>query len=92
MDSLMGLEFVRRLASATSVRLPATAVFNYPTIQLLSAEIAHRMGISIEDKEPEPGREAAATAAGSASAGWEVASMSDEDAIRAMLGEKDGLR
>jgi acyl transferase domain-containing protein len=89
-DSLMGLELVRRLASATAIRLPATAIFNYPTIQALAAEVAHRMGIPLEDQPP-------AKAAGTASARLsapvgDLASMSDEDAVRALLETAEGRR
>jgi acyl transferase domain-containing protein len=59
-DSLMALQFVRRLAVTTSVRLPATAVFNYPTLKLLGAEIARRMGISLDaDAQGSPAPKAA---------------------------------
>ena len=91
MDSLMGLEFVRRLASATSVRLPATAVFNYPTIQLLSAELARRMGMSLEE-QPEPELEPVAAMTTDAASVWAVSSMSDEDAVRAILRVKEEVR
>ena len=35
LNSLMALELVRHLSATTGVRLPATAVFNHPTIVLL---------------------------------------------------------
>jgi len=90
MDSLMSLEFVRRVASATSIRLPATAVFNYPTIQLLSSEMARRMGVGMEEKDSEAVTSQAMAAA--ATAGWEVSSMTDEDAVQALLGRMEGGR
>ena len=47
-DSLMALEFVRRLAVTLSVRLPVAVVFNYPTIRKLAREIAKRMGVPLD--------------------------------------------
>ena len=49
-DSLMALQFVRRLAISTSVKLPATAIFNYPTLRLLETELARRMEISLDSE------------------------------------------
>jgi hypothetical protein len=51
-DSLMALQFVRRLAATTAVHLPATAVFNYPTLRLLAAELARRMGVPLDAGDP----------------------------------------
>ncbi|HEY2646486.1 MAG TPA: acyl carrier protein, partial [Candidatus Acidoferrales bacterium] len=47
-DSLMALQFVRRLGVTTAVLLPATAVFNYPTLRVLAVEVARRMEISLD--------------------------------------------
>ena len=47
-DSLMALEFVRRLSLTTGLRLPATAVFNYPTIHALASEISRRMEVPLD--------------------------------------------
>ncbi len=47
-DSLMAVQVVRMLARTTSVQLPATSVFNYPTVRALSAELANRMGVSLQ--------------------------------------------
>jgi hypothetical protein len=48
----MALEFVRQLAATTCLRLTATVVFNFPTIQLLTREIARRMDISLDEEPP----------------------------------------
>jgi acyl carrier protein len=47
-DSLMAMEFVRRLSPSTGLRLPVTIVFNYPTIRALGAEIARRMQVPLD--------------------------------------------
>jgi acyl transferase domain-containing protein len=81
-DSLMGLEFVRRLSATTGLRLPVTAVFNYPTVQTLAREIAKRMGIPLESAaaaEAQPNGKAMQAAASS------VAGMTDDQAIEALL-------
>jgi acyl carrier protein len=88
MDSLMGLEFVRRLSSTTRLRLPVTAVFNYPTIQSLAREIAIRMGIALESSAPVLSRPNGGAAALPSSS---LAGMTDEEAIEALIGGKPAL-
>jgi acyl transferase domain-containing protein/acyl carrier protein len=81
-DSLIALEFVRRLAKSTSVTLSATTVFNYPTIQLLTMQLATRMGIDLEDI-------ASNTSSVVAEAhSVPAAELSEEDAIHALMSEK----
>jgi acyl carrier protein len=52
-DSLMALEFIRRVNSALALGLPATAVFNYPSINALAIQIAQRLGVA-PDAAPAP--------------------------------------
>ena len=80
-DSLMALEFVRRLAVTTSLRLPATLIFNYPTIQVLAGEIGRRMGIALDDKT-----QATAPVAETRSSASTAADLTDEEAIEALMG------
>lgn len=44
-DSLMALELIRRVNAALGLALPATAVFNYPTLTVLSGQILKRLGM-----------------------------------------------
>jgi acyl carrier protein len=44
-DSLMALEFIRRVNRALHLALPATVVFNYPSIHALAVQIARRLGL-----------------------------------------------
>ena len=44
-DSLMALELIRRVNASTGLALPATAVFNYPTVVALSGHILKRLGL-----------------------------------------------
>jgi acyl transferase domain-containing protein len=82
MDSLMGLEFVRRLSAITGLRLPVTAVFNYPTIQTFASEIARRMSIALETAAP---AEVRPNATAMRSAGSSVDGMTDDEAIEALM-------
>jgi myxalamid-type polyketide synthase MxaE and MxaD len=52
LDSLLSLEFVRRLSASTGLKLPATIVFNYPTVTALAAELARRLSPEIEAPTP----------------------------------------
>src|SRR5581483_5551421 len=93
MDSLMSLEFVRRLASASSIRLPATAVFNYPTIQALGGEIARRMGVPMQENEPESETVSVTPLpAATPSAPWDVSAVTEEDAVQALLAKAEAGR
>ncbi len=47
-DSLMALEFIRRVNRALDMALPATVVFNYPSICTLSVQIAQRLGLGAD--------------------------------------------
>ncbi|HEX3376143.1 MAG TPA: type I polyketide synthase [Candidatus Acidoferrales bacterium] len=82
-DSLMALQFVRRLAVTTSVRLPATAVFNYPTLRVLAAELARRMEISLDAVVPAASvPQISENVAGISS---DVADLTEEETIQALL-------
>jgi NADP-dependent 3-hydroxy acid dehydrogenase YdfG len=55
LDSLMGLELRNRLEAGTGASLPATLIWNHPTVTLLTTEIARRMGVTLDDTaEPSP--------------------------------------
>jgi acyl transferase domain-containing protein len=84
-DSLLALELARRLAADTGVKVPATAVFNYPTVERLSAELAGRMGLPLEAADAAPER----TAAGASSAILDT--LTDEEALCALRGARRRL-
>jgi myxalamid-type polyketide synthase MxaD len=82
-DSLMALQFVKRLAVTTGVRLPATAVFNYPTLRVLSAELARRMEINLDGDAQAPAAPQISESLASVSA--DVAELSEDETIQALL-------
>jgi acyl carrier protein len=77
-DSLMALEFVRRLNAETTVRLPVTVVFNYPTIHLLAAEIVRRMALSAEVEQLPAARLVAVASSA-------VADLTEDEAIEELM-------
>ncbi len=84
-DSLLALEFVRRLSGSTGAKLPATAVFNYPTPRLLANEIARRLGAAANEPQvgPSPGETAPAL---------DAPELSEEDAVLALMGSSESIR
>jgi acyl transferase domain-containing protein/acyl carrier protein len=94
-DSLMAVQVVRMLARTTSVQLPATSVFNYPTVRALSAELANRMGVSLQAdggletraaKSEVPATEKNTPAAKNTPASFAatVADLTEEEALRSL--------
>jgi acyl transferase domain-containing protein len=59
-DSVMSLELRNRLEKQIGARLPATLIWNYPTIRDLAPYLALEAGISLEDGEPTGNGHAAA--------------------------------
>jgi acyl carrier protein len=93
-DSLMALEYRNRLEASLGLTLPATLVWGHPTIAALAPHLAERMGLPFEAPAANPAPAApAADLQLLAAAGddWllsqkltEVASLSDDDALRAL--------
>jgi acyl transferase domain-containing protein len=85
LDSLMGLEFVRRLSSAMQIAVPATVTFNYPTIRTLAPHLIQRLQLPLIDA---PVQEATSHV----SQGDDFAALpddiSEEDALEALMGRK----
>jgi NAD(P)-dependent dehydrogenase (short-subunit alcohol dehydrogenase family)/acyl carrier protein len=60
LDSLMGLELRNRLEARTGITIPATLIWNYPTVARLSTQLATRLGVALETQsETEPATAAA---------------------------------
>lgn len=93
LDSLMGLEFVRRLSNSLEIAVPATVVFNYPTIQLLAAHLLQRMHLNIADTAKATEVESTiATVPESRNGALRELSdeLSEEDALQALIGNEIG--
>ena len=57
LDSLMGLELRNRLEAELSLQLPASVVWNYPTVKALAPHLASLLGLAIDDAVPSQGME-----------------------------------
>jgi myxalamid-type polyketide synthase MxaE and MxaD len=51
-DSLLGLEIRNRLEAASGLSLPATLLWNYPTLADLAAHLAEQLAVPLEITEP----------------------------------------
>jgi acyl carrier protein len=83
LDSLMSVELRNTLARAIGQSLPATLVFDYPTLEALGAHLAKLLGL---DSEPSR-QEAVAGPPPGAGARDEIAQLSDAEAEAALLAE-----
>lgn len=94
LDSLTAVELKNLCESRTGLRLSATLAWNYPTVRTLAAHLAHKLGISLDgqaagapEAPPALGRGHAEEA--SANRVLEsVANLSDEEALRHLLGDR----
>ena len=91
-DSLMALELIRRVNGALGLSLPATAVFNYPTLTALAAQILKRLGLvalSIAEDLPAVEQEESANGPGGLAhreiVTAEPEPVSEEDALRELM-------
>ncbi len=53
LDSLMALEFTRRVNAGLGTALPATAAFNYPSVRQLSTLLLGKLGFDGETADEE---------------------------------------
>lgn len=51
LDSLMTLEFVRRMKTGLGIAVPTTSVYNHPTTEALAADIANRLQLNPQPDE-----------------------------------------
>jgi epothilone polyketide synthase E len=81
-DSLIALEFRRRLEAALGLPLPATIVWNYPTVVELAAYLSSRLSEGRPASEPPLPRPAPITVGVSVE---RVDRLSDDEAVQALL-------
>ena len=86
LDSLMGLEFVRRLSNALQIAVPATVVFNYPTIQQLALHLLRRLQlVSSDELHPDKAVHAAALGSKDGRVHTLADGLTEEDALQALV-------
>jgi acyl carrier protein len=91
LDSLMGLELRNRLEVRTGITIPATLIWNYPTITRLSTQLGTRLGVALDvESESEPATAVAAEAPQEndgqlAALLDEIEELSDDDAHRMLV-------
>jgi acyl carrier protein len=85
LDSLMGLEFVRRLSSALQIAVPATVVFNYPTVRVLALHLLQRM--QLQPIESAVLNDTAVLSTKEPAIALPI-DVSEEDALQALIGGK----
>lgn len=93
LDSLMGLELRNRLEVGTQLTLPATLVWNYPTVAALAEDLASRLDLpSLKEPTSAGGASRAAVAAPSADA-TEVGGAGEtvEVELEALLAEVESM-
>ena len=90
-DSLMALEYRNRLEASLGLTLPATLVWGHPTIAALAPHLAERMGLPFAAPAASPAPAADLQPLAASGDDWllsqkltEVASLSDDDALRAL--------
>ncbi len=86
LDSLMAVELRNQLARSTGVALPATLLFDYPTLDALAGHLGGVLGLELEaaDASVRPARSALQAAKA------QLAALSDEEAEAQLLAELDG--
>jgi acyl transferase domain-containing protein/NADPH:quinone reductase-like Zn-dependent oxidoreductase/NADP-dependent 3-hydroxy acid dehydrogenase YdfG/acyl carrier protein len=86
LDSLMGLEFVRRLSNALQIAVPATVVFNYPTIQQLALHLLRRLQlVPSEELNADKAVHAAALQSKDGRVHTLADGLTEEDALQALV-------
>jgi hypothetical protein len=90
LDSLMGLEFVRRLGADLGLQLPSSLIYNYPTIARMVEHLAHRLEPSQEAiVEGIIGRLPVTMAA---AVSGDLHNLSEEQVLAELLGDTRGPR
>lgn len=82
-DSLMTVEIARRITETLGIRLPVTALFNFPTPELLSTEIARRFDPDSPPVAVQPSADSPKPASNTALPA--IAQMTDEEALESLM-------
>jgi acyl transferase domain-containing protein/NADP-dependent 3-hydroxy acid dehydrogenase YdfG/acyl carrier protein len=84
-DSLMAVEIARRITDTLDVRLPATALFNFPTLGLLSEEVARRLDLESHARAPQGSPDAASPSTSPEQSLPSIAQMTEEEALQFLI-------
>lgn len=84
LTSLLGLEFRNRLERILGISLPATLVWNFPTVPALARNLAERLGLALGEGLGVPEAPVATDPLASAEALARLESLSEADAIHAL--------
>ncbi len=86
LDSLMAIELRNRLEAEIGLKLSATMAWNYPTVRDLRAYVLGRLSPTVEGPETEPDAPRPAASAAVEQIAADVASLTDDDALVALMG------
>jgi myxalamid-type polyketide synthase MxaE and MxaD len=84
LESLMTLELRNRLEATFGIKLSATLVWNHPTVRALATFLASRLELTLDEQAP-PAETPVTSSQPQITVN--VAELSDEDALRALMGE-----
>jgi acyl transferase domain-containing protein/acyl carrier protein/NADP-dependent 3-hydroxy acid dehydrogenase YdfG len=82
-DSLMSVEIARRISDTLDVRLPATALFNFPTLGSLTEEVARRLDLGSNARAPQGSTDSARLSTEQSLPA--IAQMTEEEALQFLI-------
>jgi acyl transferase domain-containing protein/acyl carrier protein len=84
-DSLMAVEIARRVTETLGIRLPVTAIFNFPTLELLAKEVARRLEPESQAAMPESAVAAKSRKTSAKPPMSAIAQMSEEEVLQSLV-------
>jgi acyl carrier protein/nucleoside-diphosphate-sugar epimerase len=84
-DSLMSVEIARRVTDTLGIRLPVTAIFNFPTLELLAKEVARRLEPEFQAVTPERAEAMESWKASAKPPMSAIAQMSEEEVLQSLV-------
>ena len=84
-DSLMAVEIARRVTETLGIRLPVTAIFNFPTLELLAKEVARRLEPESQAAMPERAEAMESRNTSAKPPMSAIAQMSEEEVLQSLV-------
>jgi acyl carrier protein len=84
-DSLMAVEIARRVTETLGIRLPVTAIFNFPTVELLAKEVARRLEPESQAAMPERAEAMESRKTSAKPPMSAIAQMSEEEVLQSLV-------